>query len=111
MEAAVLYSYGFSTIASAIPAYCKRGDIIYVDECVHFAIQKGLDASRSKIHYFKHNDMDDLERLLAEQQKADIKVTVIGFITHVSSLFHAKNYRIRKKQLKYADLSLLRVYT
>lgn len=75
VEAAVLYSYGFSTIASAIPAYCKRGDIIFVDECVHFAIQKGLDASRSKIVYFKHNDPDDLERLLAEQQKADLKVT------------------------------------
>lgn len=29
MEAAVVYSYGFSTIASAIPAYCKRGDLIF----------------------------------------------------------------------------------
>ena len=26
---AVLYSYGFSTIASAIPAYAKKGDIIF----------------------------------------------------------------------------------
>lgn len=74
VEAAVLYSYGFSTIASAIPAYCKRGDLVFVDEGVHFAIQKGLDASRSKIVYFKHNDMDDLDRLLADQQRADIKV-------------------------------------
>lgn len=30
MEEAVVYSYGFSTIASAIPAYAKRGDIIFV---------------------------------------------------------------------------------
>lgn len=29
-EAAVVYSYGFSTIASAIPAYAKRGDIVFV---------------------------------------------------------------------------------
>lgn len=29
-EQACLYSYGFSTIASAIPAYAKRGDIIFV---------------------------------------------------------------------------------
>ncbi len=48
-EQAILYSYGFSTIASAIPAYAKKGDIIFVDECVNFAVQKGLDASRSKI--------------------------------------------------------------
>lgn len=29
-EQAVLYSYGFSTIASAIPAYAKKGDIVFV---------------------------------------------------------------------------------
>jgi len=29
-EEAILYSYGFATIASAIPAYSKRGDIIFV---------------------------------------------------------------------------------
>lgn len=30
VEEAIIYSYGFSTIASVIPAYCKRGDIIYL---------------------------------------------------------------------------------
>lgn len=30
VEEAVVYSYGFSTISSAIPAYAKRGDIIFV---------------------------------------------------------------------------------
>jgi serine palmitoyltransferase len=28
MENAILYSQGFSTIASAIPAFAKRGDVI-----------------------------------------------------------------------------------
>lgn len=46
----------------------------FSDEGVHFAIQKGLTASRSKIMYFKHNDMDDLERLLKIQEKEDKKV-------------------------------------
>lgn len=73
MEEAVVYSYGFSAIASAIPAYAKRGDVIFVDENVNFAIQKGLDASRSKIRFFKHNDMADFERLLLEQAALDKK--------------------------------------
>lgn len=30
VEEAVVYSYAFSTIASAIPAYSKRGDLIFV---------------------------------------------------------------------------------
>lgn len=29
-EEAVVYSYEFATIASAIPAYSKRGDIVFV---------------------------------------------------------------------------------
>ena len=29
VEEAIIYSYGFSTVASAIPAYSKRGDIIF----------------------------------------------------------------------------------
>ena len=73
VEEAVLYSYGFSAIASAIPAYSKVGDIIFVDEAVHFAIQKGLTASRSKIKLFKHNDVKDLARILDEQAKIDAK--------------------------------------
>jgi len=28
-EEAILYSYGFSTVASAIPAYAKRSDVIF----------------------------------------------------------------------------------
>ncbi|MGH0183420.1 UNVERIFIED_CONTAM: hypothetical protein FKN15_020432 [Acipenser sinensis] len=70
-EEAIIYSYGFATIASAIPAYSKRGDIVFVDEAACFSIQKGLQASRSNIKYFKHNDMDDLERLLKELETED----------------------------------------
>lgn len=29
-EEACVYSYGFSTVASAIPSYCKRGDLVFV---------------------------------------------------------------------------------
>uniref|UniRef100_H2QZP1 Serine palmitoyltransferase 1 n=1 Tax=Pan troglodytes TaxID=9598 RepID=H2QZP1_PANTR len=72
-EEAIIYSYGFATIASAIPAYSKRGDIVFVDRAACFAIQKGLQASRSDIKLFKHNDMADLERLLKEQEIEDQK--------------------------------------
>ncbi|XP_044741042.1 serine palmitoyltransferase 1 [Chrysoperla carnea] len=72
-EAAVIYSYGFSTIASAIPAYCKRADVIFTDEMISFPAQKGIQASRSTVHYFKHNDMEDLERLLKIQEEKSKK--------------------------------------
>ncbi|XP_076228718.1 serine palmitoyltransferase subunit I [Nomia melanderi] len=70
-EEAVVYSYGFSTIASAVAAYCKRKDLVFVDEKVSFANQKGLDACRSNVKYFKHNDVNDLHDLLKKQAKLD----------------------------------------
>lgn len=41
------------------------------DAGVNFAIQKGLDASRSTVIYFNHNDASDLERKLIEQETKD----------------------------------------
>lgn len=73
MQEAIIYSYGFVTVSSAIPAYCKRNDLIFVDEQVNFAIQKGLDASRGNIRYFKHNDVEDLRNLLTKQEEIDGK--------------------------------------
>eukprot|EP00126_Sphaerothecum_destruens_P011701 Sdes_comp20948_c0_seq1m18570 len=72
-EETVIYSYGFATIASAIPAYSKRGDIIFVDEAVSLPIQKGILASKSEVKYFNHNNMGDLERLLLQQANLDAK--------------------------------------
>ncbi|XVF86224.1 hypothetical protein PTKIN_Ptkin18bG0023200 [Pterospermum kingtungense] len=66
----ILYSYGLSTMFSAIPCFCKKGDIIVVDEGVHWGIQNGLYLSRSTIVYFKHNDMDSLEKTL---EKINVK--------------------------------------
>nr|XP_021520163.1 serine palmitoyltransferase 1 [Meriones unguiculatus] len=43
------------------------------DSAACFAIQKGLQASRSDIKLFKHNDTADLERLLREQEIEDQK--------------------------------------
>lgn len=70
----ILYSYGLSTMFSAIPAFCKRGDVVVVDEGVHWGIQNGLYLSRSTIVYFKHNDMkslrDTLEKSTAGNERA-----------------------------------------
>jgi serine palmitoyltransferase len=73
MEEAIIYSYSFSTVSSVIPAYAKRGDVIFVDEGVNFAMQQGIIASRSTVCKFKHNDMEDLERLLKLQDTTDKK--------------------------------------
>ncbi|KAG2230588.1 hypothetical protein INT48_004449 [Thamnidium elegans] len=71
-EQAIIYAQGFSTISSVIPAFSKRGDILVCDDGVCFAIQKGIQISRSIIRWFKHNDMQDLERILEEIRLDDM---------------------------------------
>jgi serine palmitoyltransferase len=70
-EACILYSDAIACLSSVIPAFAKRGDIIVADEAVNWGIQQGLDLSRSRVHYFKHNDMADLDRVLAEIEKKE----------------------------------------
>lgn len=68
-ESSVLYAQGFSTICSVIPAFCKRSDIIIADRGVNFAIQKGLQISRSTIRWYDHNDLSSLESVLESVAK------------------------------------------
>ncbi|ORY35875.1 serine C-palmitoyltransferase [Naematelia encephala] len=79
VEACIMYSQGFAAISSVIPAFAKRGDIIVADRGVNFAIQKGLQISRSQIRFYAHGDMKDLERVLQqverEQKRKGSKLT------------------------------------
>ncbi|KAJ7446938.1 serine palmitoyltransferase [Mycena galericulata] len=61
-EAAIIYSQGFSTISS-------RGDIIVADRGVNFAIQKGIQISRSTVRWYDHNDLKSLEDVLDSVEK------------------------------------------
>ncbi|KAF2200633.1 PLP-dependent transferase [Delitschia confertaspora ATCC 74209] len=73
VPACIIYAQSFSTISSVIPSFSKRGDIIVADKAVNFAIRKGLQISRSTIRWFEHNDMEDLERVLARVVKEQAK--------------------------------------
>lgn len=68
-EATILYSQGFSTISSVIPAFSKRGDIIVADRGINFMIQQGIKISRSTVRWYDHNDLKSLEEVLESVEK------------------------------------------
>jgi serine palmitoyltransferase len=70
-EEGVLYSSGFATIASVIPAFSKATDVLIVDKGICLAGQIGVSLSRSKTHWFNHNDIKDLTRILHSMQADD----------------------------------------
>lgn len=73
-DQAILYSDGASTCSSTVAAFAKRGDLLVVDEGVYEPLTTGVTLSRANVHWFKHNDMEDLERILKELQLKDRKL-------------------------------------
>jgi serine palmitoyltransferase len=64
--AAMVFSMGYGTNATAFPALVGKGCLIISDELNHCSIRQGARLSGAVITSFKHNNMDDLENLLRE---------------------------------------------
>ncbi|KAG7374600.1 8-amino-7-oxononanoate synthase [Nitzschia inconspicua] len=73
-DGAIMYSDGASTCSSTVAAFAKRGDVLVVDEGVYEPLSTGVYLSRANVHWFRHNDVDDLERVLKELQANDKKL-------------------------------------
>eukprot|EP01130_Rhizamoeba_saxonica_P000288 TRINITY_DN10265_c0_g1_i1.p1 TRINITY_DN10265_c0_g1~~TRINITY_DN10265_c0_g1_i1.p1 ORF type:complete len:459 (-),score=103.35 TRINITY_DN10265_c0_g1_i1:25-1401(-) len=71
-EDAVIFGSNFQTIASIIPAHVSVGDFVIIDRGVNLAIQNGALLSRSEIRWFKHNDINDLKRILDTLTVAEV---------------------------------------
>lgn len=65
-EAAIVFQSGFNCNMGAISAVMDKNDAILSDELNHASIIDGCRLSRSKILRYKHNDMNDLERVAKE---------------------------------------------
>lgn len=66
-ESAMLYSMGYATNANIFANLVDKNCLVISDELNHASIRFGVRMSRSVIKIFKHNDMEDLEKLIREQ--------------------------------------------
>lgn len=64
--AATIYSMGFGTNATLFSALLSKGCLIISDELNHSSIRFGSRLSGASIRMFKHNNMEDLEKVLRE---------------------------------------------
>jgi len=64
-EAALSFSSGYATAIGTICALMGRDDVIILDKLVHACLVDAARLSGATLRVCKHNDTDDLERLLA----------------------------------------------
>jgi len=65
-ESVILYPTGYSANLGVLSALPGPKDLIIADEEVHASIRDGIKLSERKRLFFKHNDIQDLERLLSK---------------------------------------------
>ncbi|HEC22027.1 MAG TPA: glycine C-acetyltransferase [Chloroflexi bacterium] len=68
VEAAITFQSGFNANLATIPALVGRGDVIFSDELNHASIIDGCRLSRAQIVRYRHNDPDDLRRVIKETE-------------------------------------------
>jgi len=68
-EAAAVFTTGFTANLGTISALVQRHDVVFADRRVHGSIVEGIQAIYGEAKRFRHNDMEDLERLLAATPK------------------------------------------
>jgi 8-amino-7-oxononanoate synthase len=62
--AALSFSSGYATAVGTIPVLAGKDDVIIIDKLVHASIVDAARLSEAKLRVFKHNDLNDLERIL-----------------------------------------------
>ncbi len=76
-DEALCFSTGFSVNAGVIPAIAGRGDYIICDDRDHASIVDGRRLSFATQLRYKHNDMEDLERVLQKLPYEAIKLIIV----------------------------------
>ena len=76
-ESALLFSTGLLTNQGILSTIVGKDDIVYVDRSDHASIIDGARLSFGKVMKFKHNEMDDLVRLLEQSNREKGKLIVV----------------------------------
>lgn len=74
---ALCFSMGFAVNSGVIPTVVGRGDYIICDDRDHASIVDGRRLSFATALHYKHNDMEDLERVLKKLPHDAIKLIVV----------------------------------
>ncbi|ACI21724.1 serine hydroxymethyltransferase [Thermodesulfovibrio yellowstonii DSM 11347] len=77
-EAALIFTTGFQVNLGVISSLIGKDDIVIIDKMDHASIVDGCRLSFGEVKRYKHNDIDDLERILRESEGKPRLVVVDG---------------------------------
>ena len=98
-EGALLFNTGYQANQGVISALFSKGDCIFCDKLNHASIVSGLKLSQAEHFRYKHNDYDNLEKLLKEKRAKYNRAIIVsesvfsmdGDISDIDKLIELKN--------------------
>src|SRR5215470_12418073 len=76
-ESALVFGTGFQTNFGALSTIAQKGDVIIADRNIHASILDGCLASFARTLRFRHNDLVDLEKVLAGLPADEGRIIVV----------------------------------
>jgi len=76
-EAALVFSTGYQTNLGVISALVSKGDYVIIDKDAHACIVDGCRLSFGEMKRFRHDDMENLEKILKELPEDAGKLVVV----------------------------------
>ena len=76
-EAGLIFSAGYQMNLGVISCLLKKGDVAIVDKLDHASIFDGVKLSEGEMVRFKHNDMEDLEKVLSKIDDSKGKLIIV----------------------------------
>jgi 8-amino-7-oxononanoate synthase len=83
-ERALVFSTGYQVNVGVISALVSKGDYVITDKEDHASIIDGCMMSRGTLKRFRHNNMDDLQRVLASLPLDAAKLVVVDGLFSVT---------------------------
>ena len=74
---ALLFNSGYNANLGLLQTIPKENDLLLLDQTVHASLKNGAKLSKASTHFFKHNDLNHLERKLKEIGPKALQVYVV----------------------------------
>ncbi|MFQ5543187.1 MAG: 8-amino-7-oxononanoate synthase [Nitrospiria bacterium] len=104
-ESTLVFNSGYGANTGAIPAITKKGDLLLSDRLNHASLVAGCRLSEATFRIYRHKDMDQLQKLLADRKKnqnafivtdgifsMDGDIAPLPEIIHLAELYDAAIY-------------------
>lgn len=77
-ESGLFFNSGFDANLGIFASIPQKGEVVLYDKLVHASTREGLKISNAQNFGFKHNDLEDLERLLQKNQDKTTYIAIEG---------------------------------